>query len=335
MSEETGIETMELFMIESLLKGEIVEIPDFGYLEVKSVGEKHTVLFKSTGKSKTEGMNRNKEANALYTFISEPLKEEKIVNLSQIGIFRSVKKENGEIYISFILSPYLRKILNKEEGNENVKKNTKENLPNTKSISKNEPKKMPKTEILTMKVPSVASSQKPESAKATKGEDDRYYNGSSNHRSRPNLEEEGAIHEHTHSHSHERRPSIKLRNVLLFSAIIVAVVFVVVLTIHSNKTKNEDEQQQAEVILSNESISLPSLAEQHYGNPAFWIYIYEANKDKLSSPLNISKSLLGTLIIPDLKTEFDVDVTDSMEIQRANIWAEMVLKEKLNKNEQQ
>ena len=62
----------------------------------------------------------------------------------------------------------------------------------------------------------------------------------------------------------------------------------------------------------------------HYGHSAFWVYIYEENKDKLSSPINIPKNI--SLVIPDLQTEYDVDVTDSMEIQRANILVDIVLR---------
>jgi hypothetical protein len=71
--------------------------------------------------------------------------------------------------------------------------------------------------------------------------------------------------------------------------------------------------------------SLPYLAEQNYGNPAFWVYIYEANKDKLTSPINIPAKV--KLEIPDL-SEYNVDVNDSMEIRRAKIMSDMILKQK-------
>ena len=107
----------------------------------------------------------------------------------------------------------------------------------------------------------------------------------------------------------------------------IAVLIVVVMTLISQSNKKTEE----EMVLSipTQSINLPSLAEMHYGNAAFWIYIYEANYDKLNSPVNIPSNV--SLLIPDLKNEYNIDVMDSMEIKRANILSEMLLKKNNNK----
>ncbi|GHV30700.1 hypothetical protein FACS1894177_03740 [Bacteroidia bacterium] len=56
----------------------------------------------------------------------------------------------------------------------------------------------------------------------------------------------------------------------------------------------------------------------------FWVYIYEANRDKISSPVNIPT---GTdLRLPDLWEDYKVDVMDSMEIKRAGILSDRMLK---------
>jgi len=290
INEHAGIEAMELFIIESLLNFEIVEIPDFGYLEAVSVGERGIVLFKPVDKRELTlqsdlSVNKKEDANGLYTFISAPLKEEKTVNLSKIGVFRPIKKEDGGIYVSFVLSPYLRKALNK--GKEAEEAESIETVKNENIELENK----------------VLTSYQSRNAQAN----DQY------------VFQEG---------NYEKGRLIKKGSVLLFTVCVIVIAIVIMSTIHSRNIMKEEAE--IEGALSNESGSLPALAEQHYGNTAFWIYIYETNKDKLSSPINISKALFSTLVIPDLKSEYDVDVTDSMEIQRANIWADMVLKEKLN-----
>lgn len=111
-----------------------------------------------------------------------------------------------------------------------------------------------------------------------------------------------------------------------FSGVVVAVVvlfaFIFVLyTIFSWNSKKGVEG--LEPNLTSGLVDLPSLAEQHYGNRAFWIYIFDANSDKLDSPINIDKDI--SLVFPDLKSEYDVDVTDSMAIRKARIEANLVL----------
>jgi len=92
----------------------------------------------------------------------------------------------------------------------------------------------------------------------------------------------------------------------------------------TTNNKNRGMQEITPNVTSSEFISLPALSEQHYGHPAFWVYIYEANLDKIASPANIPKNT--SLVIPDLKSEYDIDVTDSKEIQRANILSDIILK---------
>ncbi|GHU81082.1 hypothetical protein FACS1894145_8030 [Bacteroidia bacterium] len=85
--------------------------------------------------------------------------------------------------------------------------------------------------------------------------------------------------------------------------------------------------QSNESAKSYESIDLPSLAERKYGNRIFWVYIYEANRDKISSPVNIPAGI--NLRIPNLWEDYKVDVMDSMEIKRAEILSDVMLKQKL------
>jgi len=92
----------------------------------------------------------------------------------------------------------------------------------------------------------------------------------------------------------------------------------------SGKTKTGSTQSLGESTKSYRSIDLPSLAEQKYGNRIFWVYIYKANRDKISSPVNIPA---GTeLRIPNLWEDYKVDVMDSMEIRRAEWLSDEMLK---------
>lgn len=45
---------------------------------------------------------------------------------------------------------------------------------------------------------------------------------------------------------------------------------------------------------------LSQIARRHYGDPTFWVYIYEANRDKIENPQDIQPGIL--LRIPDLNT---------------------------------
>lgn len=43
---------------------------------------------------------------------------------------------------------------------------------------------------------------------------------------------------------------------------------------------------------------LAQIARRHYGNPDYWVYIYEANKDKIANPSKVTPGL--ELVIPDI-----------------------------------
>ena len=117
------MDSLELHILESLLRGEKVIIPDFGHLKRETFGDRHTVmLYKSTGDIDSfvriisnAGEQEKEVVNALYTTLSLPLKEGKTVHLPQIGIFRPKKRENGEVHVDFLLAPSLRTLLSNAE----------------------------------------------------------------------------------------------------------------------------------------------------------------------------------------------------------------------------
>ncbi len=65
------------------------------------------------------------------------------------------------------------------------------------------------------------------------------------------------------------------------------------------------------------------LSRKYYGAPDFWVYIYEANQDKLPDPNTIS---VGTTIrIPKLPAEW-IDTTNAESMQRAKELHEKILR---------
>lgn len=71
-------------------------------------------------------------------------------------------------------------------------------------------------------------------------------------------------------------------------------------------------------------ITLRNLAAKHYGNGDYWVYIYQANRNKIRNPNNVP---IGTkLSIPSL-TDFGIsNQNDPREIQKAKNVAERILR---------
>ncbi len=60
---------------------------------------------------------------------------------------------------------------------------------------------------------------------------------------------------------------------------------------------------------------LTKFAKKYYGNPHFWVYIYEANKNKISNPDNVPTGI--ELKIPKVdKRLVDVDNLESIEFAK-------------------
>jgi nucleoid DNA-binding protein len=305
-------------IVEALLKGENVVIPDFGYLEPKSLSGRQTVLFKSAGpqdavmkqfsdESDRKGKNH---LSAFYDAISAPLKEGQTVSLPDVGTFQPLKKADGTFRVSFTLSSALRKLLNGEQEKETVTTvataTTKEEASENEVIKK--PVVVEKTESETVKEPVTAVYTKPESVvKPIFTPPVR------------KIAQKGDV---IIPQDEEDKTSKKnLVGILLVAAAIIAVLIVSLSILFQNKKEGDVMSEPP----SQGATNLPYLAEQHYGNPIFWVYIYEANQDKLTSPVNIPVGV--DLVIPDL-SEYNVDVTDSMEIKRARVKSDLILNRK-------
>lgn len=309
--EDAKMNAMEIFILDTLLKGKNVLIPDFGHLELITDGERRTVLLK---KSDDDDLllimpadeNERKNTDAIYNTISVPLKEGKEVSLPQIGSFRPVKRVNGDIHVSFIPSFSLRKLLNNanEEESKTFRVAQGEEKEKGKSDKIEETKEIEEEYIVPKGNPEVKMAKVMEPKKNTSVE--------------------------MKSEVGRKKPKSKsISGILVIVAAILFVAVIAVTTIRQHIREKEEQKALLSMPETKDSINLPALAEQHYGNSVFWIYIYEANMDKLESPVNIPHGVF--LVIPDLKKDYDVDLTDSMEIHRANMLADVVLKNIKNK----
>jgi len=335
MNEYYNVEKVEVFIIETLLRKGSVVIPDFGHLELKSLGDRRTVLF-----SKVVDNNNNyfkmsfepereehNDMNALYAVISSPLKEGRIVSLPQIGVFRPTKRENDEIHVSFIPSSFLRKWLN-ENGTGNSA-GTRETIvtkidtgSENKFSSNQQSSNFPESQQNEIKKEEISvegrvGKETPEPLNNNLEPKQKFYS--------PQPFRKFKAMDIIAQDIDEKKTGSKNRiaSFFLIGAVIVIVVIAMFLIFPHHKNDSTDGQA---LTLPRGAISLPALAEQHYGHPAFWIYIYEANEDKLSSPVNIPQNI--SLVIPDLRTEYGVDVNDSAEIRKATVLADILLREK-------
>jgi hypothetical protein len=56
------------------------------------------------------------------------------------------------------------------------------------------------------------------------------------------------------------------------------------------------------------------MAQRLYGNKAFWVYLYEVNKDQLKSPNNVTAGM--NLYLPD-PIYWQIDATNDTSVQTA------------------
>ena len=67
--------------------------------------------------------------------------------------------------------------------------------------------------------------------------------------------------------------------------------------------------------------SLAKIARTHYGKSDFWVYIYEANADKLGNPDNIAS---GTVLVIPPASQYDIDPDDPESIRKARAKASQI-----------
>lgn len=353
MSIQSGIENftkvknatesvLDTVVVDALLKGQIVVIPDFGYLELKSFADRRSVLFK-VAESKDlpstmvfEGLEDADYFSMLSDNISKPLKEGKVVSMPNLGIFRPLKREDGRYHVSFTTSSFLRKRLNGENTvNEVYHKDAA--VPDSKEEA-NEP-------LLPVEQPIKSATQ---AFNHEKKEIDNISREEIQHIDKVSRNKNTAIEATATVFSVvnkdiEQKPGAvapllsevveegngKKRIIsekILF--LFFLIVFIIIVLLFFLSKKEDKDVVNANPGLPNAGVNLVDLAKENYGNAAFWVYIYDKNQDKLTSPINIPKGI--KLTIPDL-SEYNIDIRDSMEIIRANIRSENILQKYKNR----
>lgn len=69
--------------------------------------------------------------------------------------------------------------------------------------------------------------------------------------------------------------------------------------------------------------TLRLLAEEHFGDRGFWVYIYLENMDKISNPNSVPSGTV--LVLPD-KTTYSFDAADPQSVAKAKVLGNEVLK---------
>jgi len=132
---------------------------------------------------------------------------------------------------------------------------------------------------------------------------------------------------------HRRRHSRTYRKIKTLLNILIIVAFALLISYIAYRMVNPDAatttyEKPMRVPVENRT-DLTELAEKNYGNRAFWIYIYLANRDKITSPVNIPDGVEVT--IPNL-AEYGVKLGDGEDIKsavdRANQLARVIIEEK-------
>ncbi|MDR2410179.1 MAG: hypothetical protein LBE13_19005 [Bacteroidales bacterium] len=353
------LDVLDTIIVNALLKGQDVVIPGFGYLELRSFPDRQGVLFKAANPQDLpsiiflEGLEGEDHFAILLNSISKPLEDGKVVTLPNLGIFRPLKKEDGSFHVSFTASSFLRKRLKGEtlvkEKNSIAVTNTQQELPREATILElPADKKMDVTssdegrndKLLLFEAKSKSNTQafNDEKSENNNIKSENIYNVEKHTQNKNIVIEKKSMFSSVINNNIEKEEnnitlppegiegkSKKISGNMLFIVFLVALTVIILVILLQKKEKKEI----AEVApLRSESLNLVDLARENYGNAAFWVYIYESNQNKLTSPINIPKGV--KLTIPDL-SEYNIDIKDSLEIIRANMRSENILRKYKNR----
>jgi nucleoid DNA-binding protein len=289
-----SVDAIDNAIVNALIEGRSVVIPDFGYLELKLFPDnRRTVLFKATlpkdlpSQIYLDETESEDHFSILWNCISKPLKDGKAVLMPNLGIFRPLRRGDGNFHVSFTPSSILRKRLNEEQliQKEQTAETHAENTP--AFLRENEPE---------LPIPVTHENELPQTKieYEIKQEEETFFVDEGFKRKRKKI-------------------GYLLGGVVLTGlAVIITIVF----------SQNGGEDIPPVSGFQARPRNLVDIAKENYGNPIFWVYIYESNQEKLTSPVNIPENL--TLTIPDL-SEYNIDITDTLEIIRAEIRSENIL----------
>jgi hypothetical protein len=116
---------------------------------------------------------------------------------------------------------------------------------------------------------------------------------------------------HRHHHSKHYRIIRRVVNVLIILAFLCVLAYI---GFSMLKPKDPGLIERPARVRTENRTDLTELAERNYGHRAFWVYIYLANRDKISSPVNIPDGV--EITIPNLG-EYGVTINDNTDVKRA------------------
>jgi hypothetical protein len=309
--------------VSALLRGEKLFISDIGYLGVFSVSGRKTVFLKPLV---SDYGRRESDPYGLNEIIGKPLKEGSAVKIPALGEFRPKTAEDGSLKVSYIMAPLLRKLVNGEEkwdpkpvAAEPVKSvetaapvesaDTAETAASVGAVSE-------AAVAAVQPVRSVSTVGKTvEEAPAKKQGDIIPWDADSR--------DEG-------KKKRRRRHKSRFSWDRVFTYLIIAAVACAFMYwLHKSFYRGPEVYRPLQQRSEDTAEPLTAIAERNYGNSAYWIYIYEYNRARLSSPINIPADT--KIEIPDLKEVYDVDVADTEEIANAILQGNAILNVTINK----
>jgi hypothetical protein len=321
--------------IRALLGGEKLFVSDIGYLAVFPVSDRKTVFFKPLN---SNDIRENTGSNpfGLDELIGAPLKNGESVKIPELGDFRPRTENGGSLRVTYVVSPLLRKLVNGDEevwklitpppveqaNDEIVQETADETADETATpviaddaeteiarIAETKPAseiKEPTAE--TAETPSVKQTPKPQKSESA-----------SDKKKRDIVPWDEDSKKEKKSRKHVSIPWDRIFTYIIVAAALIVIVIYLFRLCSPGKKPYLIKTQRSEYIMT----PLTELAETNYGNSAFWVYIYDFNRDKLSSPINVPT---GTEIsIPDLKEAYGVDPKDKDEIKNAVVQGNIIL----------
>ena len=284
------------WITEELAAGRSVRIRGFGSFELKVFPGNTTVFFTTDSALNPDLADESENSGFPFFFktFRDLLSQGEVIDIEELGTFRQASNSGR---ISYIPSPKLRNsLVNAVMGGSNTKsEEVRENYTDPKEIrkietedkTKEKEEKREKEQLKPVNFPSITNFG--------------FWNEKNKH-----------------------PLAIGLIVCLAAAGIIMFGLFNK--TLRNSSPKEDLSSLRFETSPSSENmLSLVDLAKEHYGDPAFWVYIYDANQDKHISPFAVSVEV--ELYYPDLLIEYNVHIEDTTEVLRANAMAEMILKQ--------
>jgi Bacterial nucleoid DNA-binding protein len=89
------------------------------------------------------------------------------------------------------------------------------------------------------------------------------------------------------------------------------------------EAKNSKSSKKIAIEVMKSGSRLTLLAQKYYGNKAFWVYIYQANKSRINNPNNVP---VGTELVIPAKESYSIDPNNKESVDKAKNMANSILK---------